>query len=144
MQEYLNTLDDNEIVCFIDAYDVILLRPLEELEQSYLKLYQENKKEIIIGHDKLLTLTSKFIIPLLFGQCMNKQINSGSYIGYNKYLKLVLKEIINTSCLDILDNKIELKDINCININVKADDQKLITEYCINNYNKFYIDETSK
>ena len=79
MQEYLNTLDDNEIVCFIDAYDVILLRPLEELEQSYLKLYQENKKEIIIGHDKLLTLTSKFIIPLLFGQCMNKQINSGSY-----------------------------------------------------------------
>ena len=31
MIEYLKSLDPEEIVCFIDAYDVILLRPLEDI-----------------------------------------------------------------------------------------------------------------
>jgi hypothetical protein len=31
LNEYLNNLDDNDIVCYVDGYDVIILQPIAKI-----------------------------------------------------------------------------------------------------------------
>lgn len=111
MNDYLLSLDDNDIVCFIDAYDVILLRPLIELEL----LFKNTGKQIAIARDTILT-------AYYFGTCKGMTINSGTYIGYVRTLKQIMQNICNEyNCKDNL-----------------LDDQVILTKYC--NNNDVYID----
>lgn len=111
MKKYLEQLDDNEIVMFVDAYDVILLDDPHKLEQKFI----QSDKKIIVGCEKKNRyLTLGYIV---FDTCDNKPLNSGTYIGYVKYLKQMLKEIIEK------------------NNNPSLDDQKLMIKYCKKNKN---------
>ena len=106
MNEYLQTLDDEEIVCFVDALDVIVLEPLSKLEM----LYRDSGKQIVVAieqHNNIFNLA-------YFGKCEDTPINSGTYIGKAVYLKLLLKNI----CLDY----------DCTNN--RLDDQRILTTYC--------------
>ena len=53
MIEYLETLKDDDIVCFIDGYDVLCTRNLNELKSVFLKLHKEKKCKIIVGYDNI-------------------------------------------------------------------------------------------
>ena len=114
MKEYLDTLPPDEIVCFIDAYDVLLLRPLQDLEKLFVNFNEISGARIVVGCD--LQPTGKpvdFIYRLYFGACNNKYVNSGTYIGYAADLRdmmtFIFREISN---------------------DVKADDQIMIRKYC--------------
>ena len=124
MIDYLNNLPDTDIVCFIDGYDVICLRNLDELEDEFIKIKKENNCSIIVGHDKTSFIMS--FNSLYFGKCNNTKLNSGTYIGYVKDLLFIL---------------INLQKINS---NDNSDDQYLMTQYCNLNKNLFYIDTKSK
>jgi hypothetical protein len=123
MQQYLSNLPDSEIVCFIDGYDVIMLRSLEDLETEF-KIFltiidPTNIGKIIIGCENSKYRILHLLGDLVFKTCHGKAINSGTYIGYVKNLKLML---------------------NSFNVNPGDDDQILVTNYCRYNPDLFYID----
>ena len=46
-REFLSRIDDNDIVCFIDAYDVILLRDISTFEDDFLSFCKITGKKVI-------------------------------------------------------------------------------------------------
>ena len=114
MKEYLDTLPPDEIVCFIDAYDVLLLRPLEDLANLFINFNKITGARIIVGCDQ--TVTGGKIGPisrLYFGTCNNKYLNSGTYIGHAADLRDMMAFIMQETLGD-----------------TRADDQLLVRKYC--------------
>jgi len=124
MIEYLKTLRLDDIVCFVDGYDVICTRNLSELKNMFLKTREEKKCKIIVGVDNIkhTNFINKFTIKMYYGTCDNMSLNSGTYIGYVKDLLEVLKQILNKNSKD------------------SADDQRLLTNLCNSNSKLFSID----
>jgi hypothetical protein len=130
MLNYLKTLNNNDIVCFIDGYDVICTRNLAELKNEFIKLKNETNSKIIVSEDKFVktNLLSNFLRIsqyFYFDLCNGLNLNAGTYIGYVYDLIEILQEIYN---IDPNDN---------------ADDQILLTKYCKIN-NNIYIDTNNK
>lgn len=123
MIDYLRKLNPNDIVCFIDGYDVICTRNLYELKEVFLKLYNVKNCKIIVGYDniKYTNFLNKLLIKSYFGTCKNISLNAGTYIGYVNDLLKIIEQILE------------------LNSDDKADDQKLLTNYC-NLNDSFYID----
>jgi len=121
MINYLKSLDPNELVCFIDAYDVILLRPLNEIEEYYNDIVKLTGKKIIIGTENAHNAYIKRMSEFIFDKCKNIQINAGTYLGRAKDL------------LDVLNN---MNDKN----KPSDDDQVVYTDYCNKHPDVFYID----
>ena len=121
MIEYLNGLDDDDIVCFVDGYDVIILQPIAKIET----LFRNSGKKILLSKDANLDIIPLFYIyfKYYYGEYKNHSINAGTYIGYVKYLK----ELFNNICNEY--------DCN----NKKLDDQIILTKIC-NNINDVDID----
>jgi hypothetical protein len=122
MIKYLKTLPHDEIVCFIDGYDVILLKSLDELEQKYIKIHNETSCKIAVAHEQLASTLHKVATIYTFGTCKQHNVNAGTYIGYVG---------------DVLD---VLSDMYKANPTFDSDDQQLLINYCKNNPNAFYID----
>jgi hypothetical protein len=113
MKDYLGTQASDEIVCFIDAYDVLLLRPLEDLEAFFVNFNKITGARIIVGCDQTATGNIGLISRLYFGACDNKYVNSGTYIGYAADLLDMMTFIFK-----------EISD------DVQSDDQIMIRKYC--------------
>jgi len=124
MIEYLKTLPESDIVCFVDGYDVICTRNLNELKNLFLKIRHEKKCKIIVGCDnvKHTHYVNKFTIPLYYGTCNNISLNSGTYIGYVKDLLEIIEEIQSENSED------------------SANDQPLMMKLCKMNSAIFYMD----
>jgi hypothetical protein len=127
---FLKKLKSTDIVCFIDGYDVICTRNLNDLKNEFIKLKNETNCKIIIGHDKIINTGIYYMnyiwYNFYFGKCKNNNLNAGTYIGYVKDLIDILSYIYTE-----------------INENNKLDDQQLLTTYC-NSNNDIYIDIYNK
>lgn len=123
MKEFLNTINPEDVVCFIDGYDVICLRNLNELMEKYVEIQKRENCKIIIGHDKVISPINVLVQYFYFDKCNDKYLNAGSYIGYAKDLLFIINEIQNNLSNDS-----------------KKDDQILMTKYCNINQSDFYID----
>jgi len=130
MIDYLNTLPKDDIVCFVDGYDVLCTRKLNELIPAFKKIRHREKCKMIVGYAIYTTLLyniyNDIINTLHFGKCNNKSLNSGTYIGY------------------VSDILIILKNIRIMNSNNLSDDQQLLTTYCSKNRKEIYIDDKSE
>jgi len=124
MIEYLKTLPMDDIVCFIDGYDVICCRNLNQLVDQFKEIKKRTGCKLVVAEDKKSTMMTLSV--LFFGSCNNNNINSGMYIGYVKDM------------LEIIQKIYELNPKN------DADDQVLMTEYCKKNKEEFYCDVESK
>jgi hypothetical protein len=122
IQSYLQDLPDDEVVCFIDSFDVIALRPLQELEKSFLDFSKNTGARVVVGYDRAASTVIKGVGSLYFGTVYGYLVNSGTYMGYNKDIKRMINEIYTDP---------------------KEDDQKVLTEYCKKNPNDVYIDSAS-
>ena len=115
MRDYMETLNDDEIVVFIDAYDVIFLHP-EDLEQKF----KSFNKKIIFGEDLDIPFYHKYSYNKMFPPCiLNKKkyrINTGLYMGYVKYIK----ELLNILCKEN-DCTLNLDDQRIVNISCNTD-----------------------
>jgi hypothetical protein len=127
MLDFLKKLDPNDVVCFIDGYDVICTRNLNELKDEFFKIKKETNCKIIVGHDKVPFIFESIPVTLFFGLCKNTNINAGTYIGLASDLLIILKNIYDLSPYN------------------ETDDQVNLIKYCnlINN-NDIYIDVPSK
>lgn len=122
MKEYLIDVSDDDIVCVIDSFDVLLLRPIDELE-SFFRAYSElTGVRIIVGFDLKPSSIVSTINHLQFGTCHGVSLNAGTYIGFAKEIKHMIKEIYSDPSLD---------------------DQLLLTEYVQKYPHKVHIDTSS-
>ena len=124
MIEYLKSLDPEEIVCFIDAYDVILLRPLEEIVSFFNDIIRMTNKKIVMSQEVIDPDYSDFFNKIYFGKCKNSFICAGTYMGKASDILKVLTDAYKNQ-----------KDSN--------DDQVILTEYCNEHPDVFYIDTDS-
>ena len=121
MIDYLKTIDPNDLVIFIDAYDVILLRPLDEIEIYFNNIIKITNTKIIISEDLNINSINEINARILFGTCKNVRICAGLYMGRS---------------IDILN----IISIIYQNIQNKDDDQILFTSYCNKYPENIYID----
>lgn len=112
MLEFLETLPEDEIVVFMDGYDVLYINS-KDLEEKF-RQYNTN---ILFGIDTLNFLQAK-LYDRCFKPCImgNKKyrVNSGLYMGYVKYIKIFLGQICRGSVCE----------------NTKMNDQKLVSNLC--------------
>jgi hypothetical protein len=122
MVEYLKKLPENDIVCCVDGFDVICVRDLSELKAEFLRIKETHGRTMVVGDDNLKPNIMQHIGFNYFGNCDNQHINAGTWIGY-------VRDMLNI--LSFLIEKYPNGD---------ADDQKILTEYCINNEKQIYVD----
>ena len=120
MIEYLAPLPDSDIVCFIDGYDVLCTRDLTGLKTVFLDLTKKHGCKVVVGHDKQSMLWS--FNYLFYGTCKQLSVNSGTYMGQVKDLKIIIYKIY------------------ALNQESATSDQRLMTQYCVKNPDDFYID----
>jgi hypothetical protein len=124
MLDYLQKLPEDDIVCFVDGYDVICCRNLYELKDEFIRITKETNAKIVVGHTQT-SFYMNFLTYIDFGLCKGTSLNAGTYIGFVKDLKNIIREIYN------------------INPDDNADDQQLMTKHCKLN-NSYYIDTDAK
>ncbi len=123
MKEFLRSVDPNEIICFMDAYDVILLRDPSSLEEDFLSFCKLTGKKIIVGCDKPKPIYMKILAYATFGKCDDEMLNSGTYIGKASDLFYMINEMSRIS-----------------NDDPSVDDQVLLKDWCSMNTNLIHID----
>jgi len=125
-KKYLEKLNDkNEIVCFVDAFDVIVLGTSDELLEKYKKA---DTDKVIFSSDEDGIFHSKMFgnININDKKYKNNRINSGCYIGK---IKDIL-QIYNN--LDVNEEKLHMND------------QELITKYYEKNNDLIQLDHNSE
>lgn len=112
MRDYLRKLPDDEVVCFVDAYDVILVRPLEELEREFRRFAKRTGATVVVGCEKPQWAFLRWAQHAIFGTCGGKPVNSGTYIGRCKDVHAMIQDMLHLS--QALDE----------------DDQVIMTRFC--------------
>jgi hypothetical protein len=120
---YFKSLNSDDIVCFIDGYDVICNRNLKNLKDQFICYKKKYDFKIIIAIDNYRFKLQEISAELYFKKCVNQLLNAGTYIGYAGDLSLLLLAAYN---LDPDDNN---------------DDQYLLTRSCNMDPSNFFFDE---
>lgn len=100
--EYLKTIDDDDVFCFIDAYDVIMTDSADKLRIKFLEFKKTHSQKIIIAFGSKMTFLNK-PIPLISDfiedvcsidfDSKDFTINAGTYIGFAKDVREVISEM---------------------------------------------------
>ena len=127
MRDYLNSLKSDELICFIDGYDVIVLQSPDTIESNYREITNGDKSSVVISTEVSADQIVNYWATFFSYKCKGYLVNTGTYIGYSS----VLIEIFNDMCT-IFECKSD------------SDDQILLQKYCIQNEDKFVIDNDMK
>lgn len=119
---YISKLDDNDILCFIDGYDVICVKNLDTIIDKFEYIKNREQCKIIVGYENIFSINNKIGNFLMF----NSPINAGTYISKIKDLKKIINSILK------------------INEKNDADDQVLLIKYSENNPKHVYCDINSE
>jgi hypothetical protein len=122
MIEYLKTKQPNDVVCFMDGYDVLCVRNLDEMEEVFKNIQKRTNCKIVVSEDISIQPIFNWFGKLYFGKCQNTKLNAGLYMGYVEDVLMIIQNIYN------------------LNPKNDADDQILMTKYC-NMNNEIYIDK---
>jgi hypothetical protein len=168
--KYLETQSDDELIIVIDGFDTTINKKIDSLEQVFIN---QNCKVLYSLDDKNGTsfFTPKFITDYIrfkiFGTCKDGvTANAGLYMGYCKYLKIVINEVIkgesdddqrniNQACKKFPFLKIDTENIifeNCSNIEEVKNSQAFFTQIpagmntnriirMLQDYTKYFIPE---
>lgn len=119
--EYAKTVDPDDILCFVDAYDVVSVKDLRGLKAVFQRLEKETGAKIIVGTENTNWFLN-WVALIKFGSCNGTRLNSGTYIGRAKHIMDVCEESLQR---DTGHN----------------DDQVVMTELCSLRPGDFHIDE---
>lgn len=108
--EFCKLKNPDDIICFVDGFDCVVLSSKEELLQKY-KTF--NKSLVFSKGVNLTNIIEKYAMDKIFDNCKNIRLNSGMYIG---------------TALAIIDLWKNIKSNN-------DDDQECATNYCKKNKN---------
>ncbi len=91
--DYLKDVDDNELVLFVDAFDVLLLPDAANIARIFADSFTAAK--VVLGGEKACS-PDKSLTPVFPDLDYNKPfqfLNSGSYIGLVKNVKMMLEDV---------------------------------------------------
>ena len=116
MLKYLNDLDDNELVVFVDGFDSYIVRSLDGLQETFESL----ECDMLISKD---VSSGNYFSRRQYTTCKNNIIaNTGLYMGYAGIIRDILSASINTQSND---------DQRAINLVCKKFDRLKIDTDCI-------------
>jgi len=123
----INSLNDKDLILFIDAYDVIINS--NRLEKEILEKFKSYNCDILLGAElncfpKILKSKMDKIYNNSNNNSNNKYINSGGYIGYVKDIKKIFAWKSNNEIIKLCEI---------------GGDQAYFMKYYIENYNKVNI-----
>jgi len=119
--EYLETFPDDEVVMVVDGFDTIIKKDLSEVET----IFKSMNCKILVSKDPV----DNYFTKKVYGN----RINTGLYIGYNKYVKELLREALETGedddqrAVNMVYSKINDSSF------IKIDTDNIIFENCFNN-----------
>ena len=91
-------IKDKDIVCFIDAYDVLPTKHLSSLRKKYRHFKKANPKvKIIVGYDKVDNVFHEYLCRVIFGTIDAARLNSGQFIGRAKDIREIVNHILTTT-----------------------------------------------
>lgn len=128
MKDYLRSLKSEELVCFVDAFDVVVLEDGPTIEGKFMREVKNDTSKILISmeqysHNGIENGILSYLQSFVFTKCESEYINSGTYMGSSSTLLRIFEDICN--------------EFTC---SPKADDQRLIQDYCVKHTNEFVID----
>jgi hypothetical protein len=95
MSKYLETKEDEDIVIFLDGFDT----KINKNPQDVVELFKESDCKVLVSRDS--EIFGKTPTQIVFGKCgKTSTANSGLYMGYVKYLKIVINEALTLKCED--------------------------------------------
>lgn len=155
---FLEKLKDDNIVCFIDGFDVLSLVD----EKTIIDKFSNFNSKIVVSCDNPANIIWNTLSLFYYGKCDGNQLNFGGYIGYVKYLKLLFKkmcEIHDCNKFDLDDQKILITTCNktdffkkyvkvdndgLIFLNVFTDGLLLVNPIITENNKYFYFNKNNK
>jgi hypothetical protein len=79
VQEYLASVSGNEVIVFIDAYDVFALQD----EATILRRFLHFEHDIVVSSEFQTSMFSDYCYKRMFGMpCRGLKVNAGMYMGY--------------------------------------------------------------
>lgn len=111
--KYLEKLDDNDVVVFLDGFDTLINR--DGIDEIIPFLKNSNKKVIFSSHPTVFGLEK-----IVFDKCVSNYIaNTGLYMGYAKYILILLKSTQLCNCKDDQVNVNRMcKNFNFVGIDI--------------------------
>ena len=95
MTKHLETKNGDDIVIFLDGFDTKINRN----PNNVVELFKECDCKVLVSRDP--RMVGKTLSKAIFGVCKGETMaNSGLYMGYAKYLKLVIDEALSLKCED--------------------------------------------
>jgi hypothetical protein len=130
--KFLENVDDDKIVMSLDAYDIILYDTAENIKKKFLKY----NKPLVFSAEKYCWPDGNIWDKYPKSNEIFKYVNAGTYMGYAWKIKEMLNEFkkTNYNCLTYHTDKYYKK----------ADDQRCLTKYYLNNMNDIAIDNKQK
>jgi len=81
VRKFLGSCKPEDVVCFIDAYDVIMLQPLQVLESRFVAMVPPGVESVVVAHDIAQSSVRETMAVAMFGRCKGLRINAGTYVG---------------------------------------------------------------
>lgn len=136
--EYLSSSggNDNDIICFTDAYDVFYLEDLDAIKSKFLSF----GSDIVFSVEKLyyhqLESDKPFYDELSAGRSPYRYMNTGSYIGYKSKMLELFRDIYTS-----MSDPEFLKELGNENYTVQSDsvDQTIVSHHLAKYWSKYSI-----
>ena len=126
MLQYLSLKPDEDLVCFVDGYDVICTRDLKELPQAFHSICKRHGGQVVVAHNLYPRSWMHLVHKVYYKRCKGYNLNSGTYMGR------------------VLDIRRMIQRTMSLNRTYKTNsDQQLLTLECIANPKQFCIDRDS-
>jgi hypothetical protein len=90
--EYMKDLKDNDIVCYIDGFDSVLIKDSATIE----KRFKASGSKVLFSEE-----IPGFLKYIVFNTCNKRKIlNAGLFMGYVQNLRPVLEDTLQMKCKD--------------------------------------------
>lgn len=124
LYDYIKNLPDDDIIISLDGFDVWINGNLREAISRFKKMNVNilfSKDVYLFNNYKLLSKLGHDVSTKVFNICRNNEVaNTGLYMGYVKYIKILLLESFNKKCKDdqkIINNLCNKYDFINVDIN---------------------------
>jgi hypothetical protein len=111
VMNFLHNLPPDEVVCFIDAYDVIMINDAHHMEAKFKQFQDTTQCKVVIAKENFESWMNKIVGQWLFGKCKDYNINAGTYIGYAKDIIDALSVAMSMDSSDSSDDQKILSDV---------------------------------
>lgn len=97
LKKELQKLDDDDLILFVDGYDVVFLTGTEEIEEKWNKMAQDPFVKVVFGSEKAIWPDPSIADKFPESDSEYRFLNSGNFMGKVKDLKKITEEEISDS-----------------------------------------------